>query len=86
MQSPKLSWAGRPEPLPVGAVGGPRGVGNADGAVPDELDITHDKVGFEKFFNRVAVHERALNLPVVVAKTNATLRNPWPPATRLRVP
>lgn len=43
------------------------GVGNVDGTVIDEFDITHDKAGFEKFFRRVSAHELALNLPVVVA-------------------
>lgn len=43
------------------------GIGSADGRVLDEFEITHDKEGFERFFNRVGVIEKRLQLPVVVA-------------------
>jgi len=43
------------------------GIGNADGRLLEEFDITHDKEGFEQFFNRVSVFEQRFALPVVVA-------------------
>lgn len=43
------------------------GIGSGDGRVIEEFDMTHDKEGFAHFFGRVAVHERQLQLPVVVA-------------------
>ncbi len=43
------------------------GIGSAGGRVLDEFDITHDKEGFARFFGRVAVFEKRLKLPVVVA-------------------
>ena len=43
------------------------GIGSADGRVLEEFEITHDKEGFERFFSRVAVFEKRLELPVVVA-------------------
>ena len=43
------------------------GIGSADGRLLEEFDITHDKEGFEQFFNRVSVFEQRFALPVVVA-------------------
>lgn len=43
------------------------GIGSVDGRVLEEFDITHDKEGFARFFERVAVFEKRLKLPVVVA-------------------
>ena len=43
------------------------GIGSADGQVLEEFEITHDKEGFAKFFDRVGTFEKRLALPVVVA-------------------
>jgi transposase len=42
-------------------------IGSADGRILDEFEISHDREGFERFFNRIAVFEKRLDLPVVVA-------------------
>jgi transposase len=42
-------------------------IGTADGKVLEEFAITHNREGFEQFFSRILVHEKRLNLPVVVA-------------------
>jgi hypothetical protein len=41
------------------------GIGGADGRVLEEFEITHDKDGFARFFNRVEAVAQRLNLPVV---------------------
>lgn len=43
------------------------GIGSADGTILEEFDISHDREGFERFFSRIAVYEKRLELPVVVA-------------------
>jgi transposase len=43
------------------------GIGTADGKIVEEFEITHNREGFELFFSRITVHEKHLNLPVVVA-------------------
>ena len=43
------------------------GIGSADGAILEEFEITHDREGFARFFNRVEVFEKRFALPVVVA-------------------
>jgi transposase len=42
-------------------------IGSADGTILEEFDISHDREGFERFFSRIAVYEKRLELPVVVA-------------------
>ena len=42
-------------------------IGSADGRVLEEFEITHDKDGFARFFSRVEVFRKRLELPVVVA-------------------
>ena len=42
-------------------------IGSADGRILDEFEISHDREGFERFFSRIAVFEKRLELPVVVA-------------------
>lgn len=42
-------------------------IGTADGKIVEEFAIDHNREGFEQFFSRIAVHEKRLNLPVVVA-------------------
>jgi transposase len=43
------------------------GIGLADGKLLEEFEISHDRKGFEVFFSRVAIYEKRLGLPVVVA-------------------
>lgn len=43
------------------------GIGTADGKLLEEFEISHDRKGFELFFSRIAVYEKRLGLPVVVA-------------------
>ena len=42
-------------------------IGTGDGKIVEEFDITHNREGFELFFSRIAVHEKRLKLPVIVA-------------------
>lgn len=43
------------------------GIGTPDGKIVQEFEITHNREGFELFFNRVAFFEKRFKLPVVVA-------------------
>lgn len=43
------------------------GIGGGDGGTLEEFDISHDRDGFAKFFNRIAAFEKRYQLPVVVA-------------------
>lgn len=43
------------------------GIGTADGKIIEEFEISHDRKGFALFFSRIALHEKRLKLPVVVA-------------------
>ena len=42
-------------------------VGHSDGRLLEEFDISHDKKGFNLFFDRITHHESHLNLPVSIA-------------------
>lgn len=43
------------------------GIGNSEGRLLEEFEITHDRDGFAEFFKRVTTIEKSLGLPVVVA-------------------
>jgi transposase len=43
------------------------GIGTADGTILEEFEISHDRKGFDLFFSRIALYEKRLKLPVVVA-------------------
>ena len=43
------------------------GIGNAEGGVLEEFEITHDQAGFDQFFRRVGTHEKDSGWKVVVA-------------------
>ncbi len=43
------------------------GIGTADGKILEEFEISHDRKGFDLFFSRIALYEKRLKLPVVVA-------------------
>jgi len=43
------------------------GIATGDGRLLEEFEMTHDKDGFELFFRRVAVFEKQVDYPVVVA-------------------
>jgi hypothetical protein len=67
------------------------GIGTADGKIVEEFEITHNREGFELFFSRITVHEKHLNLPVVVASIRAprrcgrrTIRHPTGQGDQLR--
>jgi transposase len=53
--------------LDIGAKQHRVGIGSADGRVLEEFEMTHDKEGFARFFSRVEVFRKRLELPVVVA-------------------
>lgn len=43
------------------------GIGGGDGGILEEFDISHDRDGFARFFDRIAAFEKRYQLPVVVA-------------------